>query len=138
MKKLLYLTVLLLIAPRAFSQPVIKEYKIDKQYLNFPVDMQQERQMVKFVAGKDTLTYSVIRIANEEPDYWVFKDVSAWKGKKLKLVFSKQTKGIENIYQGQVCFSVWQNKNPGKTRSGLRCLAGYLDVVGKGNLSGSA
>jgi len=99
MKNLLFLAALLLTTSWVFSQPIIKEYKIDKQYLSFPVDMQQDRQMVKFVAGKDTFTYSVIRIADEESDYWVFKDVSAWRGEKLKLVFSKQTKKIENIYQ---------------------------------------
>jgi fructan beta-fructosidase len=82
-----------------FGQRVIKEFLIGKQYLNFPVDMKQERQKVEFVSGKDTLTYSVIRISDEKPDYWVFKDVSAWKGKKLKLIFSRQVNGIDKIYQ---------------------------------------
>lgn len=50
------------------GQNIIKEFLIDKQYLNFPVSMRQGRQMVKFVSGKDTLTCSVIRIADSEPD----------------------------------------------------------------------
>ncbi|MBN2173149.1 MAG: glycoside hydrolase family 32 protein, partial [Bacteroidales bacterium] len=60
--------------------------------------MQQEWQMVHFIQNKDTLTYSVIRIADEEPDYWVFKDVSAYRGKKLQLLFRDQVKGIDMIY----------------------------------------
>jgi fructan beta-fructosidase len=81
------------------GQNIIKEFLIENQYLNFPVGMKQERQMVKFVSDTDTLTYSVIRVADSNPDYWVFKDVSSLKGRKLKVVFSKQVKGIEEIYQ---------------------------------------
>jgi len=55
--------------------------------------------MLKFVADKDTLTYSVASIANGTPDYWVFKDVSDLKGKILKLVYTKQVEGIDKIYQ---------------------------------------
>ena len=83
----------------ASSQSIVKEYQIQKKYLNLPVDMQQNWQLVQFLSANDTITYSVIRVADGEPDYWVFKDVSAWKGKKLKLVFGRQVKGIEMIYQ---------------------------------------
>ena len=88
-----------LISMNASSQSIVKEYQIQKKYLNLPVDMQQDRQLVHFLSAKDTITYSVIRVADGEPDYWVFKDVSAWKGKNLKLVFSKHVHGIELIYQ---------------------------------------
>jgi len=81
------------------GQNILKEFLIEKQYLNFPVSIKQERQMVKFVSDKDTLSYSVIRIADSEPDYWVFKDVSSLKGRKLILIISKKINGIEKIYQ---------------------------------------
>ena len=61
--------------------------------------MKQERQKVHFLIGKDTLTYSVIRIADKEPEYWVFKDVSAYKGKKLILTFTDKVAGLDKIYQ---------------------------------------
>lgn len=82
-----------------FGQGITKEFRIEKQYLNIPVGMEQDRQKVHFIMGQDTLTYSVMRIANGHPDYWVFKDVSAWRGKKLTLTFSEKVKGIEEIYQ---------------------------------------
>jgi fructan beta-fructosidase len=88
-----------LISMNASSQNIIKEYRIQKKYLNLPISMQQDRQLVHFLSEKDTITYSLIRLADGEPDYWVFKDVSAWEGKKLKLVFSKHVRGIELIYQ---------------------------------------
>ncbi len=81
------------------SQAIVREINIDQQYLNFPIGMQQDRQKVSFVIKKDTLTYSAMRIAQNEPDYWVFKDVSAYKGQKLKLVFSEDVKGLDKIYQ---------------------------------------
>ncbi len=97
MKKLFTLPLFAFLASAAMGQ-IVKEFKIDKQYLNFPIDMQQDRQRVEFVLKKDTLTYSVIRIAENEPDYWVFKDVSTYNGQKLKLIFSEDVKGLDKIY----------------------------------------
>jgi len=98
MKTLLQLFIFITIYQSGFAQ-IIKEIAIDKQYLNIPISKSENRQMVKFVTGSNTSTYSVIRIADKAPDYWVFKDVSELKGKTLKLVFSKKVNGIENIYQ---------------------------------------
>jgi fructan beta-fructosidase len=88
----------LLMATSLAGQVVIREFTVGARYLNIPVDMKQDRQMVKFVSGSDTLTRSVIRIADGEPDYWVYKDVSAWMGRTLKLVFSGKVNGLDEIY----------------------------------------
>ena len=81
------------------AESIVREYSIEKQYLNFPVEMKQDRQRVAFVSNEDTLTCSVIRIASGKPDYWVFKDVSSLNGRKLKLVFSDPVAGIDMICQ---------------------------------------
>jgi fructan beta-fructosidase len=102
MKKLriLVLQILFLFVSFGLSgQIVSKEYKIEKRYLNFPVEMAKDRQTVKFLSGNDTLLQAVIRISETNPDYWVFKDVSAYYGKVLKLLFPKEVKGIDLIYQ---------------------------------------
>jgi fructan beta-fructosidase len=99
MKKFFTTTVLLWLCISLFGQSIQKEFNIEKQYLNIPVDMKQERQKVHFLLGNDTLTYSVIRVADKEPDYWVFKDVSAYKGKKLVLTFTDKVVGLDKIYQ---------------------------------------
>jgi len=99
MKKISLLVIALSFSTCLCAQGIVREYKIEKQYLNFPIYMQQERQMVQFVQQRDTLTYAVIRVADKAPDYWVFKDVSAYHGKKLKLVFTRPVAGIDMIYQ---------------------------------------
>jgi hypothetical protein len=99
MKVISGLIVVFLSTINGFSQSITKELRIEKQYLNFPVDMQQDRQKVHFILDQDTLTYSVIRIADKEPDYWVFKDVSAYKGKTMTLTFPEKVTGLEKIYQ---------------------------------------
>ena len=82
-----------------YGQEVIRSFKIEKQYLNYPVEMARDRQMMKFVLKGDTLTYSEIRLAGEKTDYWVYTDVSTYKGKKLSLVFDAPATGIDMIYQ---------------------------------------
>ncbi len=81
------------------GQEISRDFKITGKYLNIPVDMQQNRQMVQFLIEKDTLTYSVIRIADKEPDYWVFKDVSAYMDKTVRLTFTEKVSGLDKIYQ---------------------------------------
>ncbi|MDP4224050.1 MAG: glycoside hydrolase family 32 protein [Bacteroidota bacterium] len=99
MKRFIFIALSFLIPLILTGQNIVKELTIEKQYLNFPVDMQQERQLVRFIPDKDSATYSVIRISDGKADYWVFKDVSGWMGQKLKLIFSRQANGIEMIYQ---------------------------------------
>lgn len=99
MKKSTIFILSILLYQFGFSQLLVKEFKIEKQYLNFPISKNEARSLVKFVVNNDTLTYSVIRITDKKPDYWVFKDVSALKGKTLKLVLPKELKGIDQIYQ---------------------------------------
>jgi len=99
MKKLTFMLVLAMLTQGVICQETSREFKISNQYLNFPIANKQNRQMVHFMIGKDTLTYSVMRIADQEPDYWVFKDVSAYKGKTLKMTFGASVKGLEKIYQ---------------------------------------
>jgi fructan beta-fructosidase len=98
MKRLPFFLLVLAAYEVGFSQ-IVKEFTIEKKYLNFPISKTESRQLVKFVEGVDTLTYSVIRIADGKPDYWVFKDVSDLKGKTLKLVLSKEVSGIDLINQ---------------------------------------
>jgi fructan beta-fructosidase len=97
-KSLILLFNTLWLVPGIYAQNPVSEFSIDKQYLNIPVNMKQERQKVWFLMGRDTMTYADIRISDSEPDYWVFKDVSELRGKKLKLVFSKPANGIGKIF----------------------------------------
>jgi len=84
---------------QAFSQTIEKTYKIEKRYLNFPVEKSQDRIKMDMTLEGEPLMYSVIRLCENEPDYWVFKDVSKYIGKTLKISFAKNVKGINSIQQ---------------------------------------
>lgn len=100
MKKLLMLALLAACPVILNSQTMSRTYLINQAYLNIPVSSQQDRQLVHFLSGSDTLTSSVIRIADQDPDYWVFKDVSPWMGEELTLTFSADVAGIDGIFLG--------------------------------------
>lgn len=73
--------------------------KITKKYLNLPVSHQQDRSKMTFkVDGQPDMSV-VIRLAPDQPDYWVFKDVSNLKGKTLTISYEGNSEGLSKIYQ---------------------------------------
>lgn len=61
--------------------------KVKSRYLNIPVSHQTERHRLTFLSkGVDTLSVEA-RLATGSPDYWVFKDLSAYQGRSLRLVY---------------------------------------------------
>ncbi len=73
--------------------------KITKRYLNLPVSHQTDRAVMTFdVDGKQERAFD-IRLAPENPDYWVFCDMSALKGKEIKISYKGNKAGINKIYQ---------------------------------------
>lgn len=74
-------------------------FKVTKHYLNIPVSHKCER--VRFnveIPGESPMPLD-IRLASDHPDYWVFADLSAYKGKKIKVSYPDNLKGIDKIYQ---------------------------------------
>ena len=73
--------------------------KITKKYLNLPVSHQTDRAVMTFdVGGKQERAFD-IRLAPENPDYWVFCDMSALKNKEIKISYNGNKAGINKIYQ---------------------------------------
>ena len=73
--------------------------KITKKYLNLPVSHQKERAVMTLaVDGKPVRSFD-IRLASAEPDYWVFCDVSSFKGKQIKISYRGDAAGMDKIYQ---------------------------------------
>ena len=73
--------------------------KVSGRYLNIPVSHKTERKRFTLIAkGEDTLSV-VLRIAEGTPDYWVFKDVSRYKGKMLELNYEGSGNALKNIIQ---------------------------------------
>ena len=88
--------------------------KVNKKYLNFPVSHKQDRARMIFTTdGKEDLSV-VIRLAPEEADYWVFKDVSDLKGKTITIKYDGSDKALTKIYQDDIIAgqdSLYKEKN---------------------------
>ncbi len=72
---------------------------ITKKYLNLPVSHQVDRQIMTWEVGGEPERAFDIRLANATPDYWVFADVSALKGKTIKISYPGTAAGLAKIYQ---------------------------------------
>ena len=73
-------------------------FKVKDKYLNFPISQAMDRHRLTFQAnGMDDL--SVVARLSEEPEYWVFKDVSAYKGKVLTITFDGPKEALDKVYQ---------------------------------------
>jgi fructan beta-fructosidase len=100
MKKLFIgLLVLAVACNQEISHSLEISFKVDKKYINIPIDDHQERQRVYFKVDGETYTFNDIRVAKENIEYWTFVDVSGYMGKTFSLEFSEYVPGIEKIYQ---------------------------------------
>lgn len=74
-------------------------FEITGKYLNFPVSHAEARGRMTFAAdGMPDLSVA-IRLAPGQPDYWVFRDVSALRGKTLRIRYDGDPRGLEKIHQ---------------------------------------
>ena len=73
--------------------------KITTRYLNLPVSQKQDRGTMKFeVNGKQERAFK-IRLATNEPEYWVFCDMTAFRGQTIKISYDGNGAGLGKIYQ---------------------------------------
>lgn len=73
--------------------------KVTDRYLNLPVSHQVDRAAMSFeINGKPERIFD-IRLAPGNPDYWVFCDVSLFKGKTIKIKYNGNPAGLQRIYQ---------------------------------------
>ncbi len=88
----------LLCASLAMGAATEKDLKVTGRYLNIPVSHKCDRHRLVFTAdGMDEMPV-VIRVADGEPDYWVFKDLSYIKGKKLHISSKDDLPGLDKVY----------------------------------------
>ncbi len=84
---------------RVFAQSGNREIRITDRYLNLPVGKNTGGQeMIFSIGGKAVRTFE-IQLSLGHPDYWVFADVSAYKGKVLRLHYPSAVAGLDRIYQ---------------------------------------
>ncbi|MEI2722584.1 MAG: GH32 C-terminal domain-containing protein [Verrucomicrobiota bacterium] len=108
-----------------------REFKIKQRYLNLPIKNRAPKRRVTTLVDGRVDVKNDIELANAEPDWWAFMDVSAWHGRTLTLQVdqlpedstalsaieqSDAIKGAANLYReqkrGQFHFSAqrgWNN-----------------------------
>lgn len=69
----------------ATSQPISKEFKIKKgqTYLNLPVSNSARLITARIKSGGKTLDQFTISLAEANPDFWTFFDITAFQGKSI-------------------------------------------------------
>lgn len=73
--------------------------KATKKYLNIPISNGANREVMTIEVNGTKERVFDVRLASENPDYWVFCDISAFKNKTLNISFSSQNNGLNKIYQ---------------------------------------
>src|SRR5262249_22486710 len=68
---------------RRGAAPARREFTITRRYLNLPVKNGAAKRRVRFLVGGDPVREFEIELAEGKPDFWVFSDVSAFRGKAL-------------------------------------------------------
>jgi len=80
-----------------------REFLLQKKYLNFPVKNGAQKRLIHLIIENKIIREFEIELAPDEPDFWVFLDISEFKGKKATLRIDKydpaKAKGFDSVYQ---------------------------------------
>jgi fructan beta-fructosidase len=80
-----------------------RRFHIDSKYLNFPVDNEARGRLISFIIDGKVVREFDISLAADEPDYWVFLDVSEFEGKDATVRINRYNpekgKGFDSIFQ---------------------------------------
>lgn len=96
-----------------FAQAAELSMKVKCRYLNLPISHEVERYRLTFKAkGVDDL--SVDARLSAIPEYWVFKDISAYEGKTLTITFDGPEDALMQVYQADTIrdvASIYRERN---------------------------
>jgi len=80
----------------------MRELTIEKPYLHLPVKNGVPPRVMRFVVEDREVREFTIELADAEPDFWVFADVSAFRGQELQIhvdELPKDSQGVASIQQ---------------------------------------
>ena len=66
-----------------------REFMVQNRYLNMPVKNGAPKRKVSFLAGGQIEREFEIELANSEPDFWVFLDLTPFKGKQAAVTVDR-------------------------------------------------
>jgi fructan beta-fructosidase len=80
-----------------------RQFVLRKKYLNFPVKNGAKKRLIHLIVGDKVVREFAIELAHDDPDFWVFLDVSAFRNKKATVRINKydpaRSKGFDSVYQ---------------------------------------
>ena len=82
---------------RPDAVPAHLEMTIEHPYLHLPVKNGGPKCRMRFAAGDETLREFEIELAGAEPDFWVFSDVSALKGRRITIHVGSLPEGSKGL-----------------------------------------
>ncbi len=100
MKKLSVILLMTLGLP-VLAQNTI-QLELENDYLNLPVSYDEDDGVsLELVVGDKVVRYLDIYLPDGDPDFWVFIDIRAWKGKDatLRTGEGEEKKGLDMVYQ---------------------------------------
>ncbi|MFQ5810773.1 MAG: GH32 C-terminal domain-containing protein, partial [Armatimonadota bacterium] len=77
--------------------PAMREITIERRYLHLPVENGAPKRKMRFEADGETVREFEIELAEAEPDFWAFSDVSAFDGKQLALHVDRLPDGSQGL-----------------------------------------
>jgi sucrose-6-phosphate hydrolase SacC (GH32 family) len=89
---------------RAAENEAINErvFRIENRYLNLPVSYDEDDRVgLELVIDNNAVRHLDVFLPDSDPDFWVFVDISEFKGKKalLRTKRRKKKKGLGLVYQ---------------------------------------
>ncbi len=75
-----------------------KTFRVNKKYINIPVSKNATPIQMSFELNGEKINEFYVRLAKENPDYWIFYEISSYKNKLLKINASENRIGFSLIY----------------------------------------
>ncbi len=85
------------------SAPARREIAVENRYLNLPVKTGAAKKRMRYLLNGKIVREFDIELADDEPSFWAFDDVSEFKGKRLSIEVDgagQDDKGLAAVAQG--------------------------------------
>jgi len=112
-----YLAVLVVCFATGLTLASDKKMSIKNKYLNLPVTYNEDdRTSIEIIIDGKGEIWLDCYLADKEPDFWVFVDVSEFKGKEAVIRSDRddKTEGLKQIYQSDkrdYLYDLYQEKH---------------------------
>jgi sucrose-6-phosphate hydrolase SacC (GH32 family) len=75
----------------------MRELTIEKPYLHLPVKNGAPPRLMRFVVEGRQVNEFAVELADADPDFWVFADVSAFRGRQLQIHVDELPEGSQGV-----------------------------------------